>query len=90
MWREYFGPKVVIYGVDIEPNCRAYENDKTKIFIGDQADRSFWREFRQKVPFLDIVIDDGGHQTEQQIVSLEELLHSLFSAGAYLHRRGRT
>ena len=84
MWREYFGSEAVIYGVDIEPNCRVYENDKTKIFIGDQADRSFWREFRQKVPFLDIVIDDGGHQTEQQIVSLEELLPFLRPGGIYI------
>src|SRR5262249_25898809 len=39
------------------PNCRIYEKDGVRIFIGDQADRSFWREFRQKVPILDIVID---------------------------------
>src|SRR5262245_52207829 len=55
MWRDYFGPKAVIYGVDIEPDCRAYENKGIKIFIGDQADRSFWREFRRQVPNLDIV-----------------------------------
>ncbi len=66
MWRDYLGPKAIIYGVDTEPDCRVYENDGVKIFIGDQADRSFWREFRRKVPALDIVIDDGGHQPEQQ------------------------
>ncbi len=74
MWRDYFGSKAVIYGVDIEPACRIYEKDGVKIFIGDQGDRSFWREFRRKVPTLDIVIDDGSHQSEHQIVSVEELL----------------
>jgi 23S rRNA U2552 (ribose-2'-O)-methylase RlmE/FtsJ len=83
MWRDYFGPKAVIYGVDIEPACRIYEKDGVKIFIGDQADRSFWREFRRKVPILDIVIDDGGHQPEQQIVSVEELLPFLRPGGVY-------
>jgi hypothetical protein len=83
MWRDYFGPKALIYGVDIEPDCRVYENDRTKIFIGDQADRLFWREFRRKVPTLDIVIDDGGHQFEQQIVSVEELLPFLRPGGIY-------
>jgi hypothetical protein len=83
MWRDYFGPKAIIYGVDIEPECRVYENDGIKIFIGDQADRSFWREFCRKVPTLDIVIDDGGHQPEQQIVSLEELLPLLRPGGVY-------
>jgi|SRR5579862_6050009 len=84
MWRNYFGQKAIIYGVDIEPDCRVYENDGIKIFIGDQADRSFWRKFRRKVPTLDIVIDDGGHALEQQIVSLEELLPFLRPGGVYL------
>jgi hypothetical protein len=84
MWRDYFGPKATIYGVDIEPDCRVYEKDGVKIFIGDQADHSFWREFRRQVPALDIVIDDGGHRAEQQIVSLEELLPFLRPGGVYL------
>lgn len=84
MWRHYFGPRARIYGVDIEPACRAYDNEQTRIFIGDQADRSFWRDFRAAVPRLDIVIDDGGHQPEQQAVTLEELLPHLQPAGTYL------
>lgn len=84
MWRDYFGPKAIIYGVDIEPSCRVYANDRTKIFIGDQANRSFWRTFRNEVPALDIVIDDGGHQLEQQIVSTEELFPFLRPGGVYV------
>jgi hypothetical protein len=83
MWRDYFGLKSLIYGVDIEPACRSYENERIKIFIGDQADRLFWRELRRKVPNLDIVIDDGGHSLEQQIVSIEELLPFLQPGGVY-------
>src|ERR1700722_9348231 len=44
MWADYFGPKARIYGVDIEPACRAYENERIKVFIGDQADRQFWAQ----------------------------------------------
>lgn len=84
MWHDYFGAKAFIYGVDIMPECRAYEAPGIKIFIGDQADRSFWRDFRRRVPCLDIVIDDGGHEPEQQIVSLEELLPFLRPGGVYL------
>ena len=83
MWRDYFGPKSRIYGVDIESACRVYESDDVKIFIGDQGDRQFWHEFRRKVPALDIVIDDGGHQPQQQIVSLEGLLPFLRPSGVY-------
>jgi hypothetical protein len=84
MWRSYFGPTAHYYGVDIEPSCRNYESVDTKVFIGDQADRNFWCKFRQEVPDLDIVIDDGGHEPEQQIVSLEELLCHLRPGGVYI------
>jgi hypothetical protein len=57
--------------VDINPDCKLYERDGFKVFIGDQADRSFWRDFCTKVPKLDIVIDDGGRKYEQQVVSLD-------------------
>jgi hypothetical protein len=84
MWQNYFGSRARIYGVDIEPRCKAYESESVRVFLGDQADRSFWKRFKQEVPVLDIVIDDGGHTPEQQIVSLEELLPHLRPGGAYL------
>jgi 23S rRNA U2552 (ribose-2'-O)-methylase RlmE/FtsJ len=84
MWSQYFGPEAQIYGVDIEPACKAYESDSVKVLIGDQADRNFWRRFKREVQALDIVIDDGGHRAEQQIVTLEELLPFLRSGGVYL------
>ena len=84
MWKAYFGPKCHVYGVDIEEACKVYEDDRTKIFIGDQADRNFWRRFREEAPVIDIVIDDGGHLPEQQIVTLEEMLPHLRPGGVYL------
>src|SRR5579864_8038519 len=84
MWRDYFGSGCQIYGVDIEPACKAYERDSVKVFIGDQGDRNFWKKFKQEVPAVDIVIDDGGHLTEQQIITFEELLPHLQPNGIYL------
>jgi hypothetical protein len=84
MWRNYFGPRSRVYGIDIEPACKAYESDGVRIFIGDQADRGFWRGFRAAVPRLDILIDDGGHEAEQQIATLEEMLPHLAPGGVYL------
>lgn len=84
MWRNYFGSNCQIYGVDIEEACKAYENDSIKIFIGDQTDRNFWKRFKSEVPTLDIVIDDGGHEPEQQIATLEELLPHLRPGGVYI------
>jgi hypothetical protein len=84
MWRDYFGPRAMIYGVDIEPRCRDFEDDRIKIFIGDQGDRLFWRDFCQKVPALDVVIDDGAHLYEQQIVTFKQLVPFLKPGGIYL------
>jgi hypothetical protein len=84
MWHDYFGPRSHVYGVDLQEECRRYETDSTRIFIGDQADRDFWRRFRAEVPTLDIVVDEGGHQPHPQAVSLEELLPYLQPHGVYL------
>jgi hypothetical protein len=84
MWREYFGPRSRIYGVDIQPACRAYERDGVQVFIGDQGDREFWKRFREQVPAIDIVVDDGSHIAEHQIVTFEELLPHLRPGGVYL------
>lgn len=84
MWHEYFGSRCRVYGVDIHEECLRYATESTRVFIGDQANRDFWGRFRQEVPALDIVVDDGGHQPEQQRVSLEELLPHLRPGGVYV------
>ena len=84
MWRHYFGERAFIYGVDINESCRVYENDYTRIDIGDQASRAFWATFRQKHPRIDIIIDDGGHEFDQQRVTFEEMFPHLQPGGIYL------
>ncbi len=84
MWKEYFGQNCQVYGVDIEEACRVYEDDRTKIFVGDQEDRNFWKLIKTQIPRVDILIDDGGHQPNQQIVTLEEMLPHLRPGGFYL------
>ncbi len=84
MWTEYFGPKCRVYGVDIEEACAAYQDDRTKIIVGDQSDRRFWKRFKEENPAIDILIDDGSHEPEHQIVTLEEMLPHLRPGGVYL------
>ncbi len=84
MWRDYFGPKARLFGMDIQPACKIFERDGTQIMIGDQGDRDFWRQFREQVPQLDIVIDDGSHIPEHQSVTMEELLPHLRPGGVFL------
>jgi hypothetical protein len=84
MWHKYFGPQSHIYGVDIVEACKKYESNHVSIFIGDQADRTFWARFSQVVKGIDILIDDGGHSPEQQQVTLEEMLPRLRPGGIYM------
>lgn len=84
MWRDYFGDKVRIIGVDIDPRCKEFEEENIQIHTGSQSDRTFLRELVAKLPPIDIVIDDGGHSMEQQIVSFEELFPAVKSDGVYL------
>ena len=71
MWRSYFGPRCQITGVDIEDVCRVYEKDGIRVFIGDQADRQFWKSLRAESAPFDVLIDDGGHSPEQQRITLD-------------------
>lgn len=84
MWREYFGAEAMIYGVDVQPDCRVYERDGVKVFIGDQASADFWDGFKSSTPMMDIIIDDGSHKPTHQRTTLEALLPHLNLGGVYL------
>jgi hypothetical protein len=84
MWRDYFGDGAAIYGLDIEPACKAYEEEGVTVLIGDQGDREFWRRIKKTLPAFDIVIDDGGHLVEQQIVTFEEIFPQMSPGGVYI------
>lgn len=84
MWRSYFGPTAMIHGIDIEPSCKAFENEWTRVRIGDQGDPEFWKAFKEEFPRIDVVIDDGSHRARQQSVTLEAMLPHLSPGGVYI------
>lgn len=86
LWAQFFGPGAVIHGVDVDPECMSVEHrlHGVTVHIGDQASRAFWRDFRQRVPHIDVFIDDGGHTANQQTVTLDEMLPHIATNGVYL------
>jgi len=84
MWKEYFGPKAKIYGIDIDSRCKKLEEENIQVFIGSQSDRLFLSEIKKQIPPIDILIDDGGHMMDQQRISFEELFGYIKSDGIYL------
>ena len=84
MWKDYFGKECNIIGIDIMEECKNYEEDRIKIYIGSQEDRSFLQKIKSENAHIDIIIDDGGHTMNQQIVTFEELYPHLAEGGVYL------
>lgn len=74
MWREFFGPQARIIGVDLNPSAKKWEEHGFEIYIGSQCDKNFWSKFINNIGPVDVVLDDGGHSYEQQIITTESLL----------------
>ncbi|SKB42354.1 class I SAM-dependent methyltransferase [Daejeonella lutea] len=84
LWKNYFGDEINLYAIDINPLCKQFEDPKTKIFIGSQSDKQFLSDVIAQLPDLDIVLDDGGHTMEQQIVSFEMLYPKVKEGGLFI------
>ncbi len=84
MWREYF-PNAQIYGLDLDPACKAFEDDRISIFIGDQSDPDVLNNIIQQTGGgFDVVIDDGSHIQEHQIKTFNHLFPALDEFGIYV------
>lgn len=70
MWRDYFGPKARIVGIDLNPIALELEKDGFEIYIGDQESKAFWSKLKEEIGFVDVILDDGGHKNGQQISTL--------------------
>lgn len=84
MWSEYFGEKATIIGIDIDEECKAYEQGNIKVEIGSQEDTEFWEYIKKKYPRIDILLDDGGHTMNQQIVTFECMFPFISDVGIYM------
>ena len=69
MWRDWLGPKARIIGIDVDESAKKMEKFGFEIFIGDQSSKEFWQEFFDKVGMVDIILDDGAHTNEAQIIT---------------------
>ena len=84
MWKNYFGKSAQIVGIDIDERCKQFEDEKISIEIGSQEDEYFWQEFKIKYPRVDILLDDGGHTMNQQIVTFREMFPHIKDGGLYI------
>jgi hypothetical protein len=84
MWRKFFGPEARIIGVDLNPGAKKWEAEGFEIHIGSQSDEGFWKKFFETVGDVDLVLDDGGHTNEQQIVTAHMCIPHIRDKGLLL------
>ena len=84
LWRNYFGSKAEIHGIDISPDVLQKAPDDATIHIGSQADHNFLIEISDKHGPFDIVIDDGSHVMDHQILTFEALYPRLNDRAVYI------
>ena len=84
LWRQMLGEKAIIYGIDINPDCEAYNGLSAQVRIGSQDDPWFLNNVVKEMGGLDIVLDDGSHIAAHQRASFEVLFPLLTEGGLYV------
>ena len=83
LWKEFF-KKSIVYGIDIDPRCKQYEEDRIQIFNGSQGDPNLVHDIVSDGKKFDIILDDGSHINELTIKSFDLLFPHLNSGGLYI------
>ena len=84
MWRRYFGVDAVIFGIDIDENCREYDGIDGQVRIGSQDDPDFLRSVVEEMGGVDVVLDDGSHVMPHIRASLDVLFPLVSTHGTYM------
>ena len=84
MWRRFFGPLATVIGVDIDPKCRAHEENGVFVRIGDQSDPKFLQSLVDEFGVPDVVLDDGSHQMAHIHATFDALYPRMDKNGVYM------
>ena len=86
LWKNFFGEKARIIGIDLNQKCKQFENKKEniEIFIGNQSDENFWDNFFSKVGNVDIILDDGGHTNLDLITTFSKSIPFINDGGLFI------
>lgn len=84
MWESYFGPQATLIGIDIDENAQRAAGPNRTVELGDQTDADFLREVSKRHGPFDVVIDDGGHEMRQQIVTAKTMFPLIADGGIML------
>jgi SAM-dependent methyltransferase len=84
MWKRYLGAHAMIVGIDINPDCKLFEEDQIAVRIGAQADTEFLAALITEFGSPDVVLDDGSHQMRDIVDSFRFLYPHTAAQGVYI------
>jgi hypothetical protein len=84
IWRRYFGPDAIIFGIDINPACAAFNGQAGQVRVGSQDDPAFLRKVVEEMGGVDVVLDDGSHVMAHVKASLQTLFPLMSQGGTYM------
>lgn len=82
MWEKYFGNARII-GADLSDKCKAFEGGRITIEVGDQGNEKFVRLLGKRYRPT-VLIDDGSHRWEHQILSFRTLWPTVKPGGFFI------
>lgn len=84
IWRKYFGEDATIFGIDIDPSCAEYDGKSGQVRIGSQADVGFLEATIEEMGGVDLVLDDGSHDSNHIRTSFQTLFPKMSGGGVYM------
>jgi hypothetical protein len=84
VWENYFQHAQIV-GLDIDPNKKQFETNRTKIYIGSQNDPTLIGRIKKDYPNkFAVILDDASHLNDLTIESFELLFEHVVPGGLYI------
>ena len=84
MWKRYLGPHAQIVSIDINPECRNFEEDQIAFRTGSQSDLAFLAKVLEEFGTPNIVLDDGSHRMSDVVETFKFLYPRTAADGVYI------
>jgi len=84
-WSKFF-KNGEIYGIDADEKVLSYKYKEPNVHValGDQSDGEFWDWYLKDKPKFDVIVDDGSHVNDHQILTLLKLFPHLKEGGTFI------
>jgi len=86
IWDKFFPNANTIIGCDVNPVCAklTFESSKIEVVVGDANSQDVRNRIASLAPTLDVIIDDGSHQSGDIISSFFCYFKNLSDGGIYI------